>query len=190
MNVERLQEILREVQRDFKQTDIEGRLERLAPLLQRIVDEPTVPDYQSQVAGELNEIYNALRSAPSTEYGPVWEHSVQELHLANFLAGSLIQRIQAIFQNNQITPAVAVSEIQQLRLEISDARQRVEQTLSGLDFLHVTPNPIPADKAEVGILIPRAAVDNKLDELGSRSAAVNARSERYCRSSHGPDRGC
>jgi hypothetical protein len=173
MNVERLQEVLRQVRQELSQTDIEARLTRLEPILQQVVAQPGVPDFQKQVTTQLDEIQVALERAPSTEYGPVWEHSVQELRLGGFLGPSLLNHVVTIFSRNQITPAVALQEIQQLKQAITDVRSRIDQVLAGLEFLGISPRQIPAEKAEVGILIPRSAVDNNLAEFGSEVQDLN-----------------
>lgn len=70
-------------------------------------------------------------------------------------------------------PAVVLSDIRTLLQSVRDIKARISEIIAGLDFLGITEPQIPAGKAGVGILIPRAAVDNNLDEFGEEASDLN-----------------
>jgi len=78
----------------------------------------------------------------------------------------LADAVRRVFERNQITPSVAHEEIQTLTARLEALAAAIDQLLAGLSDLRVGSEDLDPGEAEVGILSPRAVVDNELSQLG------------------------
>jgi len=170
MNTERMKTILEQIGNELDTTNIIERLRGLENSLQQEARQPGVASAETQVKSQIEELLAALQRAPSSEQGDVWRHCVQELELRDALAGSIEERVRTIIGKNQLAPAVAAGEIAALRESLTETRRIIGQTVESLAHFGVREAPIPAEMAEVGILIPKAAVSNTLHEFGTEAA--------------------
>jgi hypothetical protein len=165
MNAERLQAIAVAVLNDLNSTKTVESLDQLTRALQNMVNQPQAAQHQQQVSGHLEELYKALSSAPSNSFSPGWKQGLKELGLHDLLGTTLQTQIQDIFAQNQITPSVALEKLQALRNQLSQYKTALEQIIAGFRLLHIGDDELKPGQCEIGILVPRSAVHNKLDEF-------------------------
>jgi hypothetical protein len=173
MNLVQLREILGDIRNDLDQTGIEATLGQVQSALQDVVNSPTDTNHQTRLAQSLEKLKENTKKSPSNTLGPVWRHYVDEFALGYVLPPEIERATESIIQRNQITPAVAVQEIQKLRNSIVEARSKIMALIDGLDFLGVKEPSIQPEKAAVGMLIPRPAIDDNLKEFGTEAHLLN-----------------
>jgi hypothetical protein len=167
MNVERLHTLAKAIQEDLSKTEAIATLQSLTGALQNQINQPQQSTYQTQVAADLTKLMDSLRDAPSNKFPPTWRESLEELGGNNLLGSALADRIQEIFNRNQITPAIAREEILEIQKKLTAFEDAIEQIVSAFSRLHINTEKLQPGSAELGVLIPRDFVDNKLEEFAT-----------------------
>lgn len=80
---------------------------------------------------------------------------------------SLKQDVEDIFARNQITPAVALDELRQLHKQLEEFQGALNDGTSAFSYLKVGDETLPPGECEVGVLIPRTSVNNRLLDLAN-----------------------
>lgn len=165
MNTERLHAIAVGVINDINTTKSESTLQQLTESLQNQVNQPQSPEFQQQVSQHLQTLENLLIDAPSNSFSPAWKQTLEELEIYNLLGLNLLTRIQEIFQRNQITPSVALEELRPLHQQLASCKTSLEQLIASFHQLNIGAEELPPGDCQIGVLVPRLAVNNKLDEF-------------------------
>lgn len=173
MNVERLHAIAIAIIDDISSTKAESTLQQLVKALQNQASQPQAPQFQQQVSQHLTTLTTTLKDAPSNSFSPAWKETLKELGLHDLLGNNLLIRIQEIFQRNQITPSVALEELQTLNKQLTTRKASLEQIISSFRNLGIGAEELEPGKCEVGVLIPRLAINNKLNEFASDLNELN-----------------
>lgn len=174
MNAERLHAIALAIQEDLKKTKEIQRLEKLRSALQNQVNQPQDPNYQQQVSDSLKELKEALNTAPSNNFTPVWKQCLEETGAANILGNTLFNRIQSVFARNQITPSVALKEITAIHNEANALSKALDQLVNAFSSLNIGSEELDPGDCELGLLIPRDYINNKLEAFGDEIRLLNA----------------
>jgi hypothetical protein len=77
----------------------------------------------------------------------------------------LLTKVDSIIQRNNITPSIAAEELTELTNELNRIKGGLDQLISGFNILSIGAEVLEPGQCEVGILIPRNAIDNKLENL-------------------------
>jgi hypothetical protein len=173
MNAERLHAIILDLHKEMTKTNTVVKLQELINALTRVINQPH-PSHQQELSLNLLAMYNALNNAASDEFSPAWRQTVREIGGEVFFGKTLKSKIETIFTRNQITPVLALTELQQLHKELQLFNTVLDQCSASLKHLNIGDEKLSPGECEIGILIPRAAVQNKLidfanelNELGS-----------------------
>jgi len=181
MNAERLHAIAIAVIDDINRTKTDSTLQTLVKSLQNQVSQPQSPEFQQQVSQHLTTLCTTLIDAPSNSFSPAWREALNELGLHDLLGNNLRSRIQEIFQRNQITPSVALEELRSLHQQLAACKASLGQLIASFQQLKIGAEELAPGQCEVGVLVPRLAVNNKLNEfakdLGDLSNIFGAFSE-------------
>lgn len=174
MNVERLHAITIAVKAEITALDVIGLLDQLSTALQNMVSQPQQPTYQEQVSSFKKALQKKLTTANSNDFSPAWKQSIDELGIQKYLGSQLADKIEAIFQENQITPSVALSEIQQLLQKVSALSITLDQLVLGFGNFNLGHEVLNPGEGEVGIMLPRAYLDNRFDKLAKEFKEINS----------------
>lgn len=166
MNCERLHKIALEMRRDLDQTTSENTLKQLVSALQNQVNQPQDPSHQQQVSTHRKTLQDALDTAPSNEFSPAWRQTLTELGADRLLGHALRQRVEEIFERNQITPSVALEELRAIHQDLQKLKESLDHVIAGFEQLGIGSEELQPGQCEVGVLIPRPSVDNMLNEFG------------------------
>lgn len=166
MNAERLHAIAKALIDDFESTNAVTYVQQLQSSLQNQVNAPQEPSYQQQVASSLENIYTTLASSSANDFPPIWRQTAEAIGAEGLLGSDLADSFRLIFERNQITPSVALSEVTEIATRLSAFEQRLRQLTESLEFLNVGSEELESGEAEVGVLIPRPSVHEDLAELG------------------------
>ncbi len=164
MNAERLHAIavtLRQEMRDRKTPD---NLQNLVNYLQAVSSQSNTSTQQN-LANGLTGFYAAVTDAPSDTFTPAWRQILVEMGGAELFGKLLKQRVERIIAENQMTPAVAFQKLQTVLEELRAFMTGLDSTVSGFRQFKIGSEQLSPGEAEITVLIPRQAVDDKLREF-------------------------
>ena len=165
MNAERLHAIALAIQSDLQKTGVLQKLTQLLNALRSQVQQPNQPQHQQQVSQAHTDILNSLKNSSADEFSPTWQQVVHEIGLENFLGSRLSTQIDSIFKENQITPASALQQLEHLKEQVTNASNAIDAAVQGLNGLSIGSEKLRPGECEVGVLIPRLLVENRLDKF-------------------------
>lgn len=161
MNAERLNVVAKAIQQELSSTRVVEILTELTNALQNISNQ----QYQNILAAKRKEITAALSIAPSNSFPPAWRQIVMQIGGEGLLGSELEERLRTIIERNQITPSNALQEIRQIQQSLTNFKSGIDQVAAGLDLLRIGREELAPGEAEIGVEIPRAAVNNDLSGL-------------------------
>ena len=173
MNVERLHAIALALKDDLSLSSVPSHLKQLVSALQNQINQPGQPAYQQQVSQFYDALRTALESSEVNAFSPTWLQVLEEIGAADLLGVELHDRVNEIFSRNQITPSVALQELQAIFGEIQALSTSIDQMLAAFRQLNIGSEELPAGDCEVGILVPRTFVDNRLDRFSEEIGELN-----------------
>ena len=173
MNAERLHAVCLALQNEINQINIQNKLQQIVKSLQQIVNQPQQPQPQQQLSNVLTQFYEELSDSQSDGFSPAWRQSLEEIGGENLLGTALSERIKEIIERNQITPSAAHQELQQIQQEFERFKSGIDNTVTGLKSLNIGYEQLSPGECEVGVVIPRKAVNNQLDEFGKELQELN-----------------
>ena len=173
MNAERLHAICIEVKESIESVSLVNKLKQVVGALQNVVNNPQDSNQQQALTNNLNNLYEALQDFPTEQFSPAWCQSLDELGGAEILGNILEQKVRSILERNQITPATAHQELQEIFKELQQFKGAVDGVITAFDQLEIGAEKLEPGECEVGILIPRGAVHNNIYEFGRELQDLN-----------------
>jgi hypothetical protein len=173
MNVERLHAIATELRRDLDQTAALSLLQNLVSSLSNQVSQPQQPQYQQQTSQYLTQLLDALRKASVNSFSPTWQQVLDEIGATQLTGSELASAIEDIFARNQITPSVAQQELQELLNRLQQVSAALDQLLAACRALKVGTESLSPGECELGVLVPRAFLNNQLDRFATELEELN-----------------
>ncbi len=165
MNAERLHAIANAIYDEMSSDDIVGVVAGLRDNLRQSVNEPNQPGPQQQVSALRTELGAKLSQASSNGFSPAWREALGELGIADLVGEQLRERIESVFEGNELTPASAVDQLDPIVERVQQLYSALENVRNGLSFLGVGAEELGPGQVEIGFLIPRGAV-GELEALG------------------------
>lgn len=173
MNVERLHAIAAALRVDLDQSSVLSHLQNLVSALSSQVSQPGQPQYQQQTSQHLTELLAALEKAEVDNFPPTWQQVLEEIGAKPLTGAQLAASVRSIFAQNQITPSVAQQLLQKLLTDLQTLSSSIDQLLAGLQALSVGSEDLEPGECELGVLVPRAFLDNRLDRFASELDELN-----------------
>jgi hypothetical protein len=164
MNVERLHFVARAVAEELASLDLVGVVGRLRNGLQAMANNPSDAAAQQEIS-EARIQLATLADAPSNGWPPTDRQILDELGVSDILGERLLERIEDILARNDMTPSVAVNEIAPIHDRLTEVTQHLSELLGAFGFFEISRDDL-VDNYEVGVAIPRGAVNNRLPNLG------------------------
>ena len=161
MNAERLHAVVIELNQEMTKAGTVEKMQQLIRALQDVVNQSNAPSQQS-LAKNLKAMYDATIDAPSDTFSPAWRQILSEIGGDDLFGKSLKSKIETIFARNQITPAVALEELQQLQKRLQAFKTALDQITASLKHFKIGDERLGPGECEIGVLIPRSVVENKL----------------------------
>ena len=165
MNAERLNVVSRAIHEELTSAKVAEILTELTNALQNFVNQPNNPQFQNILATKRTEITKALTNAPSNNFPPAWSEILVQIGGECLVGLALEERLRTIFERNQITPSNALLEIRGIQESVTNFKKGIDQLVAGLDLLGIGAEELAAGEAEIGVDIPRSAVNNDLTGL-------------------------
>jgi hypothetical protein len=166
MNVERLHAIVATLILELSDDQTVTRLDQLVSSMQNMVNQPGSPQYQQEVSATLTDLRSSLPGGASDNFTPSRRQTLVELGLQELFGSTLLDRINHIVEANQMTPSVAVDELQPIATRVREVSEHLTSLQKSLDYFEIPSEELSAGEVELAVLIPRQAVDNDLPDLG------------------------
>ena len=173
MNVEKLHAIASALRDDLSRSNVPSHLQQLVSALQNQINQPGQPAYQQQVSQSYEALRTALGRSVVNDFSPTWLQVLEEIGATPILGFNLDVRVTEIFTRNQITPSVALQELQTIHTEIQTLTSSVDLMLAAFRQLKIGSEELPVGDCEVGILVPRTFVGNRLDKFSEELGELN-----------------
>lgn len=173
MNAERLHAIAAAVKTDLAESSVLNHLGQLSSALTNLTSQPGQPEYQRQVSTALQALDGALVNAKVNAFSPTWRQVLDETGMSELLGVNLLARIQAAITENQLTPTVATQKVQQLLSELQTLSTHVDQLIAAFRLLRVGQEDLEPGECEIGVLVPRNFVSNRLDKFADELEELN-----------------
>jgi hypothetical protein len=164
MNVERVHFVARAVADELASYDLVGLVGRLRKGLQALANNPADAGAQQEISAARTQLAT-LADAPSNGWPPTDRQILDGLGISDILGEALLQRVEDILARNDMTPSVAVNEIAPIHDRLTELAQHLSELLASFEFFGVSRDDL-VDVYEVGVAIPRGAVNNRLRNLG------------------------
>jgi hypothetical protein len=166
VNAERLHAIVRALRDEIAATSYPDHLQELQAGLNARTENPGQPEPQQRIAAAREALNNVLRDSPTNDFSPVWRQALEEMGISDLVGDTLLENIEAILLVNDITPSTAASEVAEISSRVNAMVTALSQADESLDFLNIRSEELSPGEFEIGVMIPRRAVDNGLEELG------------------------
>ena len=167
MNAERLHGITVTLRKELTDNNILDKFQTFVNSLQTYVQQQNNAGIQQQFATSRDDFLNAVTATPSDAFSPVWRQLLTEMGGANLFGSALKERVRQALDRNQMTPSVALNEITQILSELQAFRDSLNNLDAALNHFHIESEELAPGQAEIALLIPRRAVDDKLSEFAN-----------------------
>jgi hypothetical protein len=158
---------------EFEKTDVVALLKQLRDSLQNQVSNPGQPAYQQQVSDTLQKLDAILGAAASNNLSPAWELAADEIGALALMGSRLKSRVTEVFSRNQITPSIAHKEVAQIVENVQGLESALAEFVSSCEKLGVKIESLEAGECELGLLLPRELVKNKLEGFAKELERIN-----------------
>src|SRR5208282_6144653 len=101
MNAERLHAIAAALRKEMVDTQTGSQISGLCNSLQQMLQQNNHPQFQQNLATNLQKIYSSLSTCPSDDFSPAWKQLLSEMGGSPFFGLTLKSTIEEIFQRNQ-----------------------------------------------------------------------------------------
>jgi hypothetical protein len=173
MNAERLYALAMAIHEDLLVSKLTKRLSELHNAVQRLAGNPQDSALQTQVGEKRKAIADVLSESQINRWPPLWSESLKDLGIAESLGTGLLKTIDEVINRNGMTPAVAAKELNELKGKVDGIEAAVSNLVSGFAQVGISQDRLGIGECEIGILIPRPFVRNRLEELGTEFRALD-----------------
>jgi hypothetical protein len=180
MNAERLHIIALTLNQELAEQNGIGILQILVNAIQSIVQTSNA-NTQQNLASALDAFYAAVTDTLSDSFTPAWRQILIEIGGEELFGKNLKQRVEQVMAKNQSTLAVAQQQLGEILSKLQAFKKALDQLVSAFSHFKIGSEKLEPGEAEITLLIPREAVDDKLgefaDELHEMGFILNTFSE-------------
>ncbi|MGO9211064.1 MAG: hypothetical protein ACLPXM_15670 [Terriglobales bacterium] len=164
MNAERLHAIVTALRQELAQRNMVSNLTTLVSALRNMSSQPANPSYQQTLVGSRETLRNALSDAPSDAFSPTWRQVLGDIGGGSFFGRNLLDTIEETINENQMTPTVALQRLESIQSGLQTFSKALDSAATAFSAFEIGSEELAPGECEIGILIPRQAVNNKLRE--------------------------
>jgi len=166
MNAERLHVICLEIEDAIKSTDLLIKMNGLTKNVNSLANNPYDKNLQQKISNEFNNLCKVLNNFPTDDFIPAWRQVLEEIGGSEVLGVRLKNRMERVFEINQITPAAIHGELKDISSDLQKFNNAVRGIIYGFDHFGIGREQLEPGECEIGILLPRRAVHEDINELG------------------------
>jgi len=171
MNAERLHALVLKVSEELVRTRAVDLLAAISSALQQVVGGQVGPG-QKRLGDAVTEFRNQMTESQVDTWSPAFLELLEEIGYRDFLGQKLLERVNQILASNEITPSLANEQIDAIRRRLEGLREACTAIKAGFETLSISSDTLVPGECEVGVLIPRIAVENDLGELADEFTEI------------------
>jgi hypothetical protein len=171
VNVERLHRVAQLVADELDADETRAYVERLRNALEGVTNNPADAQAQQLLSEARTHLQRTLPDAASNSWAASDRDLLDEIGVSDMIGQRLLDWIEDILARNQMTPSVALSEIDPIRERLDEVTTHLPTLLNDLKFFGIRSDDV-VDEYEVGVAIPRQEVGNNLPTLGKEFAEL------------------
>jgi hypothetical protein len=164
MNAERLHVVALTLKKELSERNLVSTLQSLVNACQSIGQQSNATTQQNLVSAR-ESFYASATDTPSDSFTPAWRQILIEMGGDQQFGKNLKQRVQQILAENQMTPLVAYQKLQEILASLQTFRDALDQLTAAAAHFHIGSEKLAPGEAEIALLIPRDAVDDKLHDF-------------------------
>jgi len=165
MNAERLHALLKSLSKEFIERKTAEKVITLSVALTELANNSTTATQEAFVTAK-EDVETALTDSASDCFSPTWQQALKEIRGNDLCGKTLADRIENTIQSNQLTPAVCAQKITEISEDFRRFTKAVRNGIFAFEEFGIGAEELGAGECEIGILIPRDAVDGKLYDFG------------------------
>ena len=173
MKAEVVAEITRDIAADFDDLGIVRLMEALISALRELSSNQS-DETQQKVKGAKEALLDELMRSRFHTYPVGLQVTLDEMEVIDFLPPKMYFRVKSAFEGNDITPAVVLVNLEKIKADADKLLQYAQEFSESGQFFEIYPDELETDEDfEFSIVIPRAAVQNELDDFGRELILLN-----------------
>lgn len=158
MNVERLTRVVADVLDSLVADAILAKAQALQSSLERSAANPGNTELQQEVVANRSALSAALDGSRINSMPQLDLDILEDLGVSRLVASVGASRVDEAFHGNDITPAVAASEIASYVTDLSELTSNLEYFRSAASYFGISPEELDPGVAELAVLVPRMDV--------------------------------
>ncbi len=166
MNADRLHALVLMLSSDLEQTNLVELFNELSNSISNEIAQPH-PNHQAALGESLNKVRAALTNSAVNEFSPAWHELLSEIGCSDIFGSPLLEQLNELFGRNQITLAIAQEQITDWTARLTALQEAFIGLHDSLEVLKIGSEKLEPGECEIGFLIPRKAVDSRLDEFAN-----------------------
>lgn len=172
MNTERLHAVVRDLVDDFNETNLIGRLLQLVSFMEQGMRHNSHSNFEAQLEDKAGELQEALSDSATNQFSPTWREIVDEIGGTPFLANNIQAELDLIFRR-PVAVGVKYQEVKLIHERVKPYIDSLSGLCDAMRGLSISQERLSEGDSEVGIVVPRASVDNSLGDFGKELTHLN-----------------
>ena len=164
MNIELLMDVLGTISNANKEQDVYEHLVQLHSSLEKTISAPS-DSASKDFKSNYNEILNMLDNQPTNDTYPSHINTINEISGSDLLGSGLNNRLINIFDENNLTPNIALEELGKINIEVKAFFDKVNLVYNGLSDFNFSQTEIKPNYFQVLTTIPRKQIPDNLEAL-------------------------
>lgn len=166
MNVEKLHRIVVTVVEALAAEAVIPKARTVSAMLERSVSSPGEALYQQELSEARLEVEQTLERSSLNDLPALDQQILEEIGVAGLLGKRARDRVEAAFQRNEVTPAVALAEINELVNELDILELNLGYFVASADYFGIRSEELAPGQAELAIMVPRGEVHEETAQFG------------------------
>lgn len=168
MNVGKLYACLNIIREEYDNFEIIEKLKTLQSSLQQSVSQPN-EETAKNFRDNYSNLFNALSESWSNFESPTRIKTFDDIEASSKIGQGLMNRIEKIISNNNITPASALKSLSELVNEIEEFSDAIEGVVEDFEFLNFKYEDIKSGEYEIGVSFPMKIIKSNLEGVSKET---------------------
>ena len=173
MNTGMLYYSLSLLKEDYVKTSAVSLVDQLLKHLRNLVANPAEPSFQQNLSNTLEQLRTNLDEAPSNNYHNHWHDFMSQMGWQNCYGKNLRSMVDRELGNNQITPSIALKQIEAFYKRIQEIQDHVNRAISSLEFMKLEEDGLDEGECEISIIIPYQHLNGKLNKFSDEIRQIS-----------------
>ena len=170
MNAEQLHTVSTMVIEDVQETDILRHFGKFTNSLDSLANSPGDENAQRSVQDVKLRLFESLDRLESKRWPAALRQTITELGGPNFDSAIVKEIIDRSLQTEAMTPAIVRDRVNEIESEIITFVGKLETLRNAFSDLGIIEQKLQPGEVELGVLIPRHHVENRLDRFAEEVA--------------------